>query len=253
MKAISSGILCCVVGSLPGAMCLKEERSHNLMRREVVINSFGLMSSHHSLDETSAALHHIVSELFSSHHEFMHHRLLTVQAAIHADFQARPEAQEGKIPAEALRPLARAYFAKEHGWIMKGLEPAGMTPDGKFEELHEVPILRHGAPTLAAWMQGQWQAKHHFTLESAATVVTALEWLTLETSLKLLDAAYVLNEYRRHDALTLRQLREVMRSYLLIFRLGYKAHLEHSPQHHQRLKKAAEAAGDASYAELESS
>eukprot|EP00929_Paragymnodinium_shiwhaense_P078992 TRINITY_DN41000_c0_g3_i1.p1 TRINITY_DN41000_c0_g3~~TRINITY_DN41000_c0_g3_i1.p1 ORF type:complete len:321 (+),score=94.13 TRINITY_DN41000_c0_g3_i1:247-1209(+) len=41
-----------------------------------------------------------------------------------------------------------------------------------------------------------------------------------------------------------------MRSYLLIFRLGYKAHLEHSPQPHQRLQKAAEAAGDASYAEL---
>lgn len=263
MKVLPASRSWLVLGFLSQVSAVvKDERPSKLVRRVrgdgersemVSINSDGELEGAEitwsgKSEEVSSQLHHLVRGLFGKRHEFMDHRLKFVETSIHADFSSRPEILGNKVPAEALRPLARTYFVKEHGWIMKGLEPAGMTPEGKFQELHEVPILRHGAPALAVWLGHQWKARHHFSLNDASNIIAALEWLTLDHAIKLTDKAYELNDYHKHKPLNLNQLKEVMRSYLLVFRLGYKAQAEHNAKLHQKLKRLA--SYDASYKEL---
>lgn len=180
-----------------------------------------------------------LKELSGSRDELMARRMEAIEKAIMPDFMARPENSMGRLPPVAVRPIARAYFAKEHGWVMKGLEPAGMMPNGYLLELHQVPALRHGDPKLAELLRQWWMAGHGLNLADVAGVVAALEWLTLEKSVHLLDAAYALNGLSSSETLSRQVLGKVLQSYLLLFRQGRKANFLDSHQHQAMKKKAA--------------
>ena len=59
-------------------------------------------------------------------------------------FQALPKNEMGRLAPRAVRHIVHSYFAKEHGWIINGLEPHGM--HGNASEVYEVDILQDKAP-----------------------------------------------------------------------------------------------------------
>merc|ERR1719190_173600 len=50
-------------------------------------------------------------------------RLAAIEASIWRTFQALPKNGFGRLAPQAVRYLAHNYFAKEHGWVINGLEP----------------------------------------------------------------------------------------------------------------------------------
>eukprot|EP00413_Alexandrium_margalefii_P043483 CAMPEP_0204605490 /NCGR_PEP_ID=MMETSP0661-20131031/58516_1 /ASSEMBLY_ACC=CAM_ASM_000606 /TAXON_ID=109239 /ORGANISM="Alexandrium margalefi, Strain AMGDE01CS-322" /LENGTH=132 /DNA_ID=CAMNT_0051616735 /DNA_START=64 /DNA_END=459 /DNA_ORIENTATION=+ len=53
-------------------------------------------------------------------------RLGRIEALLSETFQALPKNSAGRLAPRAVRYLVHGYFAKEHGWLIKGLEPHGM-------------------------------------------------------------------------------------------------------------------------------
>lgn len=82
-------------------------------------------------------------------------RVLYVEESLRGSYEAFPKDGKGNLPPhQALPALARAYFAKEHGWLVRGLETPGAPIIGPGEssneataphqagELYEVHLLK---------------------------------------------------------------------------------------------------------------
>jgi len=180
----------------------------------------------------SPQFHLELEHLFAGHGELLARRFESVEAAVQPDFDVSPENAMGRLSLVGVRPIARGYFAKEHGWVMKGLEPVGLAPPGVALELHEIPILRQGIPKLAQLLHVVQTLRHGLSLGDMVSVVVALEWLTLRSSLgPTLDAAYRLNGWSPLAPITEGRLREVCQSYLLLFREGNRANLVDAKAH----------------------
>merc|ERR1719491_2199021 len=75
-------------------------------------------------------------------------RLAVIQPSLRGEFVARAGGANGHIPLQAARSLLTRFFSREHGWLIKGLEPAEDST-GHGEALHEVDVLHDMAPVLA--------------------------------------------------------------------------------------------------------
>ena len=190
-------------------------------------------------------------------------RLLHVEESLRPSYEAFPKDARGNLPPHQVLPaLTRAYFAKEHGWLVRGLESPGapiISPGESHEDAHvaitggpgglyEVQILKDKAPGLAAALRdaalSPVAASAGLSLGDISRTVAALEQLLLEESLPLLRASYfldgldsgedaqvpaVVEEWQAHEALL---------SYLLLFRHGLPRSLT-DVESHQRLKQRA--------------
>merc|ERR1719440_1919696 len=74
-------------------------------------------------------------------------RLAAIEASIWQTFQSMPKNNMGRLAPQAVRHIVHGYFAREHGWQIKGLEPHGMQVNVT-TKVHEVSILQEKAPLL---------------------------------------------------------------------------------------------------------
>merc|ERR1719382_384413 len=81
-------------------------------------------------------------------------RLERIEARIFQTFQALPKSSAGRLGPRAVRHVIHSYFAKEHGWLIRGLEHHGMQEN--VSEVHEVDILQDKAP---AFVEALLEAK----------------------------------------------------------------------------------------------
>eukprot|EP00438_Fugacium_kawagutii_P030988 Skav203564 [mRNA] locus=scaffold3576:167903:177292:+ [translate_table: standard] len=176
------------------------------------------------------------------------------QESLRDSYEAFPKDAKGNLPPhQALPALARAYFAKarEHGWLVRGLETPGapiIAPGESYQqasdphgagdlyEVHALQELRMGktwrdkAPELAAALKeaalSPAGARRGMSLADISQTVAAI---LLEESVPLLRSAYVLNELETEifpDPITMDEAHEVVMSYLLLFRHGLPLQLE---------------------------
>jgi hypothetical protein len=129
------------------------------------------------------------------------------------------------------------YFAKEHGWIINGLEPDTMQED--VTELHEVNILQEKAPAFVEGLLEARRSNRGLSLNDAVVMVAALERLIFDESIALLEAAYTLNGQDSGDKIDEEVLHEVLSSYLLIFEMGIKGNVSDARKHHAIKEKMA--------------
>lgn len=160
-------------------------------------------------------------------------RLAAIEASTWPTFQALPKNSLGRISPRAVRHIVHAYFAKEHGWLINGLEPHGMTAN--VTEVHHVDILKDKAPALVEALVEARQQGRGLALSDVVAMIAALEQLIFSESLDLLHAAYNLNGRSPRERLDASALHEVLRSYLVVFGQGHQADLTNI-QKHQDMK-----------------
>mmetsp|Transcript_65492 Transcript_65492/g.191656 ORF Transcript_65492/g.191656 Transcript_65492/m.191656 type:complete len:559 (-) Transcript_65492:112-1788(-) len=165
-------------------------------------------------------------------------RLLAVEASIRPTYEAFPKNSMGRIPAsEIFSAIVRGYFAKEHGWLINGLEPHGM--QANVSEVQEVTILQDRAPGLVEALIEAKRSGRGLSLQDVVAMVAALERLILDDSIALLEASYFFNDLSISDALEVDELHEVLRSYLVAVALGSR--LNHSDvRRHRNIKQKLE-------------
>jgi len=167
-------------------------------------------------------------------------RLSGIEAALSQTFKALPKNSRGRLSPRAVRYLVHGYFAKEHGWLIRGLERHGMQADTS--EVHEASILQDRAPALVEALLEARQADRGLALEDIVAMVAAVERLIFDESIQLLEAAYSLNYLTTEGPMDEGELHEVLRSYLLVFEMGMRSNLSDARKH-QAIKRKLERAG----------
>lgn len=162
-------------------------------------------------------------------------RLLAIEASTWRTFQSLPKNSLGRLDPRGVRHIIHSYFAKEHGWLINGLEPHGMTTN--VTEVHDVSILKEKAPALVETLLETRQHGHGLALNDVVAMIGALEQLIFDESVELLQIAYNLNGHSLGDKLQEAALHEVLRSYLLVFGQGHQADVSNVSKH-QEMKAA---------------
>merc|ERR1719502_2326225 len=162
-------------------------------------------------------------------HGAMSTRLASVEARMWQTFQALPKNSWGRLAPRAVRYIVHNYFAKEHGWLIEGLEPHGMQTN--ISEVHEVSILQDKAPALVEALLEVRQADHGLGLSDVVAMAVVLEQLIFDESINMLEHAYQLNGYSAREMVSQHDLHEVLRSYLLVFGQGATDNVASSRKH----------------------
>jgi len=168
-------------------------------------------------------------------------RIARVEASMWPTFLALPKNSMGRLAPRAVRHLVHSYFAKEHGWLIKGLHPHGMQPN--VTHVHEVSVLQDKAPALVEMLLEAHQSGRGLSLNDVVAMATALEHLIFDESIVLLEAAYRLNGRDASAKVDAETLHEVLTSYLLVFEMGSKCNLSDVQKHHVLKRKAISKGG----------
>jgi len=169
-------------------------------------------------------------------------QLEKIEGSIWQTFQALPKNEMGHIGPRAVRYLVHSYFAKEHGWLIKGLEPHGH--QAEISQVHEVNILQDKAPMLVETLLEAQHKGRGLSLVDTVAMVATLERLIFDEAILLLQAAYQLNSMTPLESLDERAVHEVMVSYLVLFEMGQKADLDNVDLHLALKARAAEVSGN---------
>lgn len=164
-------------------------------------------------------------------------RLAVLETALQDEFVSRLGSATGHIYLQAARSLLSHYFAREHGWLIKGLESGG-DGSGHGEALHEVDVIHETVPHLAAKLAAVNIVKRGLELKEVAVVALVIERHIIGDSISLLEAAYELNGHETKDSIGEESLHSVLQSYLLLFRQGMKADRTDVIKH-QKMKSRA--------------
>lgn len=175
-------------------------------------------------------------------------RISAVHGALEASFHVAPKDATGRrLSSLALRDVVAGHFAKEHGWLLAGLEPPAYSVRSSESQVHEAAVLRDQAPRLVRALETAQRTGRGASLTEAAAVVAALEGLLLGEADRLLEAAYRLNGVLGSD-IDSEGVREVLQSYQMIYEQGDRANKEDMRAHQE--KKASRAETSATWEEL---
>jgi len=182
-----------------------------------------------SVREVEAELQAALNDLLSGTSPAASKRFAAIESSTWQSFQALPKNGVGRLAPPAVRYLVHGYFAREHGWLIKGLEPHGMQSDTT--EVHEVNILQDKAPLLVENLLETRQADRGLSFNDVVTMITVLEQMMFDESVTLLQAAYTLNGLSVAEEINQDMLHTVLQSYLILFGQGSKANLFDADRH----------------------
>jgi len=165
--------------------------------------------------------------------------LQRVEKLIENTFHAMPQTSAGRLGPQAVRHVMRTYFLKNHGWTVFGLEENfgegnRSTPD----------MLQARVPAL---MEAVLEAREHgqgLTRAEVAGLVTALERLIFDESVKMLHFAYQMNGFDANGDLTELETKEVLVSYVALFKIRNKSRIVIDPPGHARWKQSKQSKGE---------
>jgi len=167
-------------------------------------------------------------------------RLARIEGSIRQTFQALPKNAIGRLAPRSVRHLVHSYFAKEHGWQIKGLEPLGMRAN--ISDALETNILRDKSPAMVEQLVEAHQSDRGLALVDVAAMIAMLERLILDESTNLLHVAYHLNVVSAGEQVEPLELHEILRSYLLLVEMGVRGN--HTDiELHQEIKQRVAAVG----------
>merc|ERR1719159_195974 len=183
--------------------------------------------------EVESSLQEVFETLRAGGRKSQSTELAKIEARIWQTFQALPKNSAGRLSPAAVRYMVHNYFAKDHGWIIRGLEPASASLNST--ELHGASIFQDKAPALVEALLESRQSGRGLALDDVVVMIATLEHLILHESASLLEASYRLNAKSSLGALGRAEVEEVLQSYVLLFGQGTKAELT-DPALHQDLK-----------------
>eukprot|EP00913_Durusdinium_trenchii_P033400 g31268.t1 len=184
------------------------------------------------LQELQESLHETMQAILQGQGSALNKQLDSIEASIWQTFQSLPK-KAGHINSRSVRYLVHNYFAKEHGWLIKGLEPHGHQDN--VSEVHEMTILQDKAG---------WEFRMGLSLSDTVAMIATLERLIFDEAHVLLQASYSLNSLKIEDEIDEQSLHEVLMSYLVLFEIGERAVLDNRALHRALKAKAARSDGN---------
>jgi len=163
-------------------------------------------------------------------------RMVAIEASVWQTFQSLPKNPMGRLAPPAVRYIVHGYFAREHGWQIKGMEPHSMQVNASAAKVHDVNILQDKAPLLVEGLLEARHQDHGLALTDVIAMVAVLEQLVFDESVTLLEASYRLNAESVSASVDEAALHRVLRSYLVLFGQGSKANLFDAARHQAMLE-----------------
>lgn len=150
---------------------------------------------------------------------------------LYPSFTALDKNDQGLLDWSSVRYLVHNYFATEHGWVIRGLEPLkAASPLSDVATDDSLILLQDKVPYfLSTMLEGE--RAQGFGLDDVVRLLTVLEQLILDETLSTLHAAYFVNDFADDATLTDAQLDTMLESFLLLFAFGNRRDKWNHAQH----------------------
>jgi len=135
--------------------------------------------------------------------------------------------EQGHLEGPAIRYLVHSYFLKEHGWLIRGLEPH-QVHNSTFDELSdskEVPEMTGDdipgfVQTVLRGGLREGQEDTGFRLSDVVAMVAILRNLILNEGLETLYESYLLNGHHPYNTVKQEELAQILDSYMVLSTVG---------------------------------
>jgi len=176
-----------------------------------------------------ARTHASLEEVLFGNHGATETDLTKIEAVLLPTYEAMPKNNFGRLAPRSVRHMIHNYFASQHGFLIRGLEPHGMQLN--VTSVHDADILVQKMPEVARVLSKVRQSVRGLSFTDVILTTATLESLILDESTELLSTAYVLNGHEPSQDLSQDALQEVLISYLIIFEISSKASLTDAARH----------------------
>jgi len=158
----------------------------------------------------------VLGEVLGAGHGVAHSRLASIRATIAPIFQALPKNNKGHLSKAVMRYAVRRYFSQQYAWIVKGFEP-----HAELVNTSDSANVLHGK--LPAFLRSVFEEKfahEGFALDDVVSMVAAVERLTFDEVVRMVESSYWLNDMSVMDELSNTEMMDVLSSYLIMSMLG---------------------------------
>jgi len=147
-------------------------------------------------------------------------RLKEIEAVLHPVFEALPKNGFGALPHGAVRYLLHRFFISQHGWYIKGLEPAGDT-------WNTLPRSDNTKDWIPSYLQERVEQMHNHGLDlsSLAALVAALEDLVLAEANERLTEVYDLLQLPREGTISKIDAQKAVDTYMMVYLVARKVNI----------------------------
>lgn len=148
--------------------------------------------------------------------DYLTRRVLFIESSMASSFQALPKNEFGRLAPRSVHYLVHHYFAKEHGWQIRGFESRHFAADAT--ESQSVAVLEDHLP---AALEGLLQARRShrgLALGDVVAMAALLERLIAEQSVRLLESAYDWHNFSTTEILEKDQVQQVLGSVVMLLR-----------------------------------
>jgi len=179
--------------------------------------------------QSSEVRTHATLEALLDNHGATASDVAKIEAILRPTFEAMPKNDFGRLAPRSVRHMIHNYFASQHGYLIRGLEPHGMQLN--VTGVHDADILVQKIPQLADVLSEVRHFGRGLSFTDVILTTATLEQLILDESMELLSAAYWLNGHNPLGSISQDALQEVLLSYLIVFEFGSKANLTDAARH----------------------
>merc|ERR1719159_395902 len=152
--------------------------------------------------------------------------LVDIGRALINTFESLPKNEQGHLEGPAIRYLVHSYFLKEHGWLIRGLEPH-QEHNGTLDEFGDKEVPEMTGDDIPAFVQTalkgglrEGQQDTGFRLSDVVAMVAILRNLILNEGLETLYESYLLNGHHPYNTVKQEELAKILDSYMVLLNVG---------------------------------
>jgi hypothetical protein len=169
-----------------------------------------------STGELDALLQRQFEEAFGSTSRAGRSNLDAVERSLSQMHAALPKNDKGRLAPSVVRYALHRYFAGRHGWLIRGLEPAG----GNWSSSSPAAVAQDRVPSYLQELYEQRLGSRGLNLRELAVLASTLEQVVHEASLGWLGAAYRVLQIPTTGRVSAEQVGEVLSLYMMMFVTG---------------------------------
>jgi len=140
-------------------------------------------------------------------------RMARIEAALNSMYAALPKNEHGKLGHTTVRYALHRLFVQQHGWYVKGLEPAG----DSWNTTSPAGILKDKVSSEVVNLMELRLDGHGFGLHDTAVLAATLEHLVHDEALDRLGKAYEMKGIVQNDRLNGLQSESLLDAYMKLY------------------------------------
>jgi len=169
-----------------------------------------------STGELDALLQRQFEEAFGSTSRAGRSNLDDVERSLSQMHAALPKNDNGRLAPSVVRYALHRYFAGRHGWLIRGLEPAG----GNWSSSSPAAVAQDRVPSYLQELYEQRLGSRGLNLRELAVLASTMELVVHEASLGWLEAAYRVLQIPTTGRISSEQVGEALSLYMMMFVTG---------------------------------